>query len=200
MPNVATFDGTTRRFTLNVTGDVDVRDIYSSWLRWAHNNHWAKPAFSVSGYESINPALGIVSTLYCSLVNDWRGIAIGNTNVIGGILMVEGGADEPFVAQTNQALIKYSQPIRTETVNLGSSGGSTATPSQIASAVWASATATALIAKVEAIYQIEVGDWEIVGNQMIFKGTDHTTEIARFDLKDLAGSPSMAQVFKRVKV
>ena len=199
MPDVASFDGTTKRFTLTVSGDVDVRDIYSSWLRWAHTNHWAKPAFDATGYESINSALGIVSTLYCSLINGWRGIAIGHTNVIGGVLMVAGGAEEPFVPQPNQTLIKYSQPIKTETVNLGSSGGN-ATPSQIASAVWTHATATQVADLLAAIHGIEYGDWQIVNNQMIFKGVDHTTELARFDLKDSAGLPSMLEVFKRVKV
>jgi len=53
---------------------------------------------------------------------------------------------------------------------------------------------------VEKIYQMQFGRWEIVNNQMIFYGEDNTAEIARFDLFDDSGVPSMDSVFKRLRV
>ena len=43
------------------------------------------------------------------------------------------------------------------------------------------------------------GDWQIINNQMIFSKEDGT-ELMRFDLKDLAGTPVMEGVFKRERV
>ena len=50
------------------------------------------------------------------------------------------------------------------------------------------------------IKQIECGRWKIIDNQMIFYGEDETTPLLVFDLKDNLGSPSMTNVFERVKV
>lgn len=53
---------------------------------------------------------------------------------------------------------------------------------------------------VEKIYQMQFGRWEIVNNQMIFYKEDNTTELARFDLFDESGNPSVDSVFKRLRV
>jgi len=47
---------------------------------------------------------------------------------------------------------------------------------------------------------IEGGKWQIVGNQMIFYKSDNSTEVARFNLFDEAGTPAMMNVFKRERV
>ena len=46
-----------------------------------------------------------------------------------------------------------------------------------------------------------VGQWEIDKStfEMIFYQDDNTTEMGRFDLKDSAGSPSVDEVFKRIR-
>ncbi len=49
------------------------------------------------------------------------------------------------------------------------------------------------------IKNIESGKWELVSNQMIFYDASDT-EIARFNLYDEKGKPSMTEVFKRVRV
>ena len=54
--------------------------------------------------------------------------------------------------------------------------------------------------KVDSIYDVQFGRWRIVGNQMIFFKEDNSTEIARFNLFDDAGNPTMDAVFERVKV
>ena len=50
------------------------------------------------------------------------------------------------------------------------------------------------------LYQMGYGRWKIQNNQMLFFGPDNLTEIARFNLFDDAGSPTMDSVFDRVKV
>jgi hypothetical protein len=44
---------------------------------------------------------------------------------------------------------------------------------------------------------IEGGKWKIEGNQMIFYKSDNLTEVARFNLFNAAGVPSMTEVFER---
>jgi hypothetical protein len=50
------------------------------------------------------------------------------------------------------------------------------------------------------LYDIQYGRWKIDSNQMIFYKSDNLTEVARFNLFDDLGSPSMDTVFERVKV
>jgi hypothetical protein len=47
---------------------------------------------------------------------------------------------------------------------------------------------------------ITAGRWHIIDNQMIFYGEDNVTEIARYNLLDDNGQPSMEAVFDRVRV
>lgn len=66
----------------------------------------------------------------------------------------------------------------------------------------ADVSALALEATVSGIKEMEYGRWLIDenNNQMIFYGTDNTTEIARFNLKDKDGNASYVNVFERIKV
>lgn len=50
------------------------------------------------------------------------------------------------------------------------------------------------------IKEIEGGKWEIVNNQMIFYKDDNSTEIARFNLYDDDGDPTMTKPYKRERV
>jgi hypothetical protein len=56
----------------------------------------------------------------------------------------------------------------------------------------------ALQADLALVRQVETGRWRILGDQMIFYGTDDVTPILTFDLKDQAGLPTMENVFERV--
>ena len=198
MSSVATFNGTTKRIHLTASGQVSLRDILSDADRWIHDNQGFNYPFAISGYDVQNPTTGVISTLYARLVYGWRVEASGNTEIIDGVLMVDGGAEAPFVTAPGQVLIQYSQPIKTETVSLG--GGSGASPSQIADAVWNSVYGSEVINILRLLKDIEAGNWQIVNNQMIFVGVDGVTEVARFDLRDHAGSPSMEAVYRRLRV
>jgi len=57
-----------------------------------------------------------------------------------------------------------------------------------------------MMSKINFIQQMGSGRWKIESNQMIFYKDDNTTEIARFNLFDNLGSPTMDAVFERVKV
>lgn len=57
-----------------------------------------------------------------------------------------------------------------------------------------------LIQDVETIKDFTSGRWRMHDNQMVFYKEDNVTEIARFDLFDDTGSPSMEAVFERRKV
>lgn len=50
------------------------------------------------------------------------------------------------------------------------------------------------------LQDIEGGKWQIIGNQMIFYKSDNTTEVARFNLFDSDGNPTMINVFDRQRV
>jgi hypothetical protein len=66
-------------------------------------------------------------------------------------------------------------------------------PTNISNTVWSDARA-------QLLYDIEGGKWKIVANQMIFYKDDNTTEVARFNLFDSDGNPTMANVYERQRV
>lgn len=63
-----------------------------------------------------------------------------------------------------------------------------------------SGTLDAIESKVDRLVDIQFGRWHIIGNQMVFYKEDNATEVARFDLFDDGGNPTMDAVFERVKV
>jgi hypothetical protein len=67
---------------------------------------------------------------------------------------------------------------------------------------WESADLTTLETKIEFLYQIQGGRWLIDENndQMVFYEDDNTTEIARFNLFDVNGTPAYINVFERRRV
>lgn len=50
------------------------------------------------------------------------------------------------------------------------------------------------------VKNIEMGRWKIIGNQMIFYGTDGVAPILTFNLYDADGNPTMTDLFERVPV
>jgi hypothetical protein len=61
-------------------------------------------------------------------------------------------------------------------------------------------TVTQMSGTLASLYDIQYGRWQIVGNQMIFYKDDNSTVVARFNLFDDMGAPTMDAVFDRVKV
>ena len=58
----------------------------------------------------------------------------------------------------------------------------------------------ALTGSVQVIRDMTEGRWKIVADQMIFYAADNMTEVARFNLFDDTGTPSMDAVFERFRV
>lgn len=54
--------------------------------------------------------------------------------------------------------------------------------------------------KLQELYDMNYGRWRIINNQMIFYKEDNVTEVARYNLFNDLGVPSMDSVFDRVKV
>lgn len=67
-------------------------------------------------------------------------------------------------------------------------------------AVWERSNGAQALTDLELIKNVEGGRWRIVSNQMIFYEDDNTTEVARFNLFDSAGSPTMTNVYDRQRV
>ena len=70
----------------------------------------------------------------------------------------------------------------------------------IASLSQITGTLASIETKTDRLIDIQYGRWFIDNNQMIFYGEDNVTEVARFDLFDDSGNPTMDAVFERVKV
>ena len=56
---------------------------------------------------------------------------------------------------------------------------------------------TAIAAQMTDLLDIELGEWEIVNNQMIFR-RPNGVELARFNLRDASNAPTTTKVFRRV--
>jgi len=67
----------------------------------------------------------------------------------------------------------------------------------VPTAVWAESDRGS---KLDFVYSIEGGKWTIVGDQMVFFSADNLTEIARFNLYDANGNPTMANVMTRTRI
>jgi hypothetical protein len=66
-------------------------------------------------------------------------------------------------------------------------------PENIATHVWSDERG-------DLVFNVEAGRWKLESNQMIFYEDDNLTEIARFDLFDSGGSPTMENVYERRRV
>lgn len=124
-----TFDGPTKVITLSSgTITLDVADLYSRWKDFvAAGNAQYLAAFNTVGGETINASAGTEVPLYAFLTNGWRikpQEANHTLNVVGGVLLVDGGGD-PFNNTTGSFVVRinYQQPVQAITVATGGGGG-----------------------------------------------------------------------------
>ena len=136
------FDGSTKVISLTAgTTSMSVRDLYSRWKEWVATGTNARflPAFSTVGGDPLGG--GVYVTFYAFLANGWRirpQEASHTLTVTDGVITTDDGSD-PFIATLGayNVQIKYSQPVKTETVATG--GGSAPSVSEIAAAILAAA-------------------------------------------------------------
>lgn len=122
MADVATFNGATRIVTLTEGGDVNVRDLYSSAVRWLDNNPGIAVPFDAIGGDVIDPTAGLYTAVYVRCVNDWRVVAPYSVNITGGVLMVFGGGESPFVIEEGTIQIQYKTPVEAIGFSTGGAG------------------------------------------------------------------------------
>jgi hypothetical protein len=217
---MATFDGDALIITLPAgSPSVDVQEgLYSEWKEWVKLSDNAKYplAFDTIGGDTISPTQEVAP--YFFLRNDlgWR-IKPAEENATVSLVGNLYGRNStlPILVDTDgdyTVLVSIERSSSSIAVATGGGGGATAAE------VWSYATRTltsagvtaiqdailddiaALQATVDIIKEIETGKWEMVSNQLIIYASDNTTEIARFNLFDLADDPTMTAVVKRVKV
>jgi hypothetical protein len=194
------FDGTNKLIVLTPgTVSFDVLDAYSRWKDWVATGDNAKypQAFRAVGGD---PTFGVnIVTPYFFLLNGWRFRPQEASHLLNvdGIVVVDGGGD-PFVDTigNHRVRIQFTVPVRAETVQVDV-GGSGVDLGPVHTKL--DALAGQITALQTALLDIEGGNWEIVGNQMIFRKVDNT-EIFRFNLFDAAGVPTTSNPMKRVRV
>lgn len=112
-------------------------------------------------------------------------------NFRGSIVWDTGTAFATASYATEQYNVEENDP-RIDSIHSASVYVSSSMPTVLSSLSYVSGV-------VGSLYDIQYGRWHIVGNQMVFYKDDNVTEVARFDLFDSVGSPTMDAVFERVK-
>jgi hypothetical protein len=149
------FNGPTKLIVLS-SSTLDLQALWSAWKDWllAGNAQYALAMNTVGG-EPIDPSAGTMVPLYLFLLNGWklRPMEADHTlNVSGGTLLVEGGGD-PFVSTLGDftVRIRYQQPVQAIGYSTSGSSGVTPSVSEIAEAVVAALSATAIPVNVKSI-------------------------------------------------
>jgi hypothetical protein len=114
--------GTTKVIQLTAgTTILDVKDMYSRWKDWVlSGGSKCFCAFASVGGDPIDVPNGVYVTSYLFLLNGWRVRPQESSHTLkvqNGVLLTNEG-DDPFIPTqgTYNVQIKYSQPIRTETI------------------------------------------------------------------------------------
>lgn len=208
----ATFDGETLIITLPAsTPSVDVeQDLYSDWKEWVKIDDHAKypVAFDTIGGDPISATSEVAP--YFFLRNDlgWRirpAEEDAEVSLVGNLYGRESTLPI-FVQAVGDYTILITIERSASAIGIATGGGGAT-----AAEVWSynsralttagvSAITTPIIAEIDVIKEIEWGKWEMVGNQLILYESDNATEIARFNLYDTAGDPTMTNVVKRERV
>jgi hypothetical protein len=149
-----------------------------------------------SGKAPLGP--GVAVGLTVELLGEWQlefwaGEYVAR--VAGGNLVGGPGGDP--IAFTPGVQVVLVQSASATVVDTGRP-----TPAQVAEAVWAAGVAEhtqpgSFGEQLSQIADVELGRWQLRGNQLVFYKPDNTTELCRFDLFDRNGRPSMTEVFER---
>jgi len=133
-------DGATKRIVLD-SASVTAAEIWSRWVDWhASNPEWLL-AFRQVGGDDLGGGLSIPP--YYFLLNGWRVRPMESAHnlTITGNLFVDGGG-VPVVSTlgTYQVNVNYTVPVQAQ--GISTTGGSGATPSEIADEIMARLGAT----------------------------------------------------------
>ena len=124
-----TFDGATKTIYLSLgTTVLDVRDLYSRWKDWVQVSDNSKYliAFTSVGGDPVDATAGTSIPAYIYLENGWHihpQSADHTLNVIGGVLLRQGGGDTFEDIPGYTIRINYSQPVQAIVVDSGGGAG-----------------------------------------------------------------------------
>ena len=211
-PHPVTFDGVNRLIIVNpgVTTLNFGADVFSPWKRWMQersNSGFAQALRSVGG-DPLPGDVRLGATYF--LLNGWRMRTWEGDHrltVVGNAYTEEG---EPVFINTvsnwniqiNLTTSVETYAIQPDVIGLADEVWSHATRGLTEKVTLDDATVTkidTMVSKIGTILDIEEGNWEIVGSQMIFKDALNN-EIMRFNLFNQAGNASAENVYKRTKV
>ena len=155
---------------------------------------------NASGKESLGGGVSVGVTV--ELLGDWQlkfWETGGIVKISGGNLVGGPGGDPIAYTPGVQALLIQSAAGTVVTVSTGSGLSAEESAKLMAlptpQAIWAENQAGA---KLDFIHKVEGGNWTLVGDQMVFFDVNND-EIARFDLLDAEGNPTIENVFRRVR-
>ena len=198
------FDFTNKKIHVqNPQTDVDILDLLNA-IRDAEASEmgiqYGKIA-DASGKEQLGEEVrvGVTVQLLDWQVQFWEGNYIAK---IAGGNLVGGVAGDP-VAYTAGVQVLLIQSAASTVVNVSTGSGLSQTEHDQLMAlpdpgdIWAENQAGE---KLDLIHDIEGGKWTIVGTQMVFFKADNLTEVARFDLFDADGNPTVDDAFTRRRV
>ncbi len=216
-PVIDTYDGAARRIYLKqgLIGFHWIDDIYREYIYYRSVNEDFQKWFPfMKAFGNEPKGGGAFTPRYITLLQGARVVPYDENiliTVTGEAITDNADVDpDPFDTSTRVNPLKiYLTPPAAEIVSVSSGSGLSSEehdqlmslPDPVANAVevWNHAAASGLLLDVAFIRSIEGGRWVIENNQMIFYGEDNTTEVARFELSDTNGNPSMANVMERVR-
>ena len=131
------FDASNKRIVLD-SSSVTATEIYSRWVDWAALGDNLRHGMVVRQVGSDDLGGGLAIPPYYFLQGEWRvrPMEANHLLILTGNLFVEGGG-QPVVNTLGafNVSVQYTVPVQAQAFST-SGGGSSATPSQIADAVW----------------------------------------------------------------
>lgn len=208
------FDNTIIDITASQT-EVDVQELIDA-IRTAEATEEGIAYDSIanaSGKESLGDGVSVGITV--ELLGDWQLRFWGGSYIakVSGGNLVGGPSGDP-IAYSAGVQVLLIQSAASTVVETGGSALTEAESEHLMGLPSASDNVDAVLdaalsghtsagsvgAALKFIHDIEGGRWEIFNNQMIFYSADNETEVARFNLFDEAGSPTVYSVFDRQRV
>lgn len=160
-----TFDGATRRITLDSTS-VSAAEVWSRWCDWwqtVDNSKWPLAMRQVGG-DDLGGGLSIPP--YIFLLNGWRvrPMEANHNLTISGNLFVEGGG-VPVVPTLGAYQVNVAYVVPVQAQGISTSGSAGPTPSEIADEIMARLLASTIPVDVKKINAITVEGAGVVGDE-----------------------------------
>lgn len=172
----------------NYTGILRVVNCYS-----IHSLPLGPPSVSYNGGAFTTLVESFSGEL--SVTNCTNGGATTSVDLISGVLTL---SETVLSGDFNVRGVGILNDNSTGIANINSSG--LINKDVVSQSVWEHSIANKLSDDINFIKDVTGGKWEIINNQMIFYKDDNVTEVARLNLFNSAGTPTMENVMSRERV